>query len=87
MISSKNKRVEITLSPTDLELLTSLSIRFKCSKSQIISQALTVLSSKKKHVLNIVYSVSKNDNNINQEEIDNTNVSEEEFNEAMKIFS
>lgn len=51
----KNKRTEITLSPEDYELLLSLTLRFNCSKSEIVKQALYVLSSKKQHDLHLMF--------------------------------
>lgn len=51
----KNKRTEITLSPEDYELLLSLCLRFNCNKSEIVKQALYVLSSKKKHDLHLMF--------------------------------
>lgn len=56
----KNKRTEITLSPEDYELLLSLCLRFNCSKSEIVKQALYVLSSKKKHDLHLMFRESFN---------------------------
>lgn len=51
----KNKRTEITLSPEDYELLLSLTLRYNCSKSDIVKQALYCLSSKKKHDVHLMF--------------------------------
>lgn len=55
MINKKNKRLEITLTQDEWELLNSLSIRFNINKSAVIKQALKVFASKRKHYLTISY--------------------------------
>ena len=55
MIANKNKRLEITLTSEELDLLNSLSSRFNITKTQVIKQALKVFASKRKHYLTISY--------------------------------
>lgn len=65
MVGKNKKRLEITLTTEDLELLNSLSLRFNISKSNVIKQALKILASKKKHI----YTVALYDNKAKDEEI------------------
>lgn len=51
MINPKNKRVMITLTEEDTQLLESLSTRYNKSKSEIIKWALNILAAKKRHNL------------------------------------
>ena len=59
MISDKNKRIEITLSKEDAELLNSLSLRFHITKSETIRQALKIFAAKRKHIYQIKITESK----------------------------
>ena len=56
MINKNNKNFQITLDPESAELLESLAVRFKTSKSIVIRNALKVYSSKKNHFIKINYS-------------------------------
>lgn len=53
MVGKNKKRLEITLTTEDLELLNSLSLRFNISKSNVIKQALKVFASKRKHCYSV----------------------------------
>ena len=53
MVGKNKKRLEITLTTEDLELLNSLSHRFNISKSNVIKQALKVFAAKRKHCYSI----------------------------------
>ena len=55
-INKNNKNFQITLDPESAELLESLAVRFKTSKSIVIRNALKVYSSKKNHFIKINYS-------------------------------
>lgn len=58
MINPKNKRIEITLSSEELELLKSICLRFNISKSRAFSQALKVFAAKRKHIITLSYKES-----------------------------
>lgn len=55
-INKNNKNFQITLDPESAELLESLAVRFKTSKSIIIRNALKVYASKKVHFIRMTYS-------------------------------
>lgn len=55
MINQKNKRIELTLSNEEVELLNSICLRFNISKSRAISQALKVFAAKRKHIITLSY--------------------------------
>lgn len=70
MVGKNKKRLEITLTAEDLELLNSLSLRFNISKSNVIRQALKILASKKKHIYTVALYESKDkDEEITEEMI------------------
>ena len=52
-ISKNKKRLEISLSREDTELLNSLSLRFNITKSETIRQALRIFASKRKHIYQV----------------------------------
>lgn len=55
MIKSENKRVQLTLDPESIELLTTICLRFNITKTQAIKQALKVFASKRKHQITLIY--------------------------------
>lgn len=55
-INKNNKNFQITLDPESAELLESLAVRFKTSKSIVIRNALKVYASKKVHYIRMSYS-------------------------------
>ena len=55
MINKNNKNFQITLDPESAELLESLAVRFKTSKSIVIRNALKVYSSKKCHSIKMTF--------------------------------
>lgn len=56
MINKNNKNFQITLDPESAQLLESLAVRFKTSKSIIIRNTLKVYAAKKSHSIKINYS-------------------------------
>lgn len=56
MINKNNKNFQITLDPESAEILETLAVRFKTSKSIIIRNALKVYASKKTHFIKVAYS-------------------------------
>ena len=56
MINKNNKNFQITLDPESANILESLAVRFRTSKSIIIRNALKVYSSKKLHYIKISFS-------------------------------
>ena len=56
MINKNNKNFQITLDPESAQLLESLAVRFKTSKSIIIRNALKVYAAKKNHHIKLSYS-------------------------------
>ena len=56
MINKNNKNFQITLDPESAELLESLAVRFKTSKSIVIRNALKVYASKKVHFIRMSFS-------------------------------
>ena len=55
-INKNNKNFQITLDPESAQLLESLAVRFKTSKSIIIRNALKVYAAKKNHHIKMSYS-------------------------------
>ena len=60
-ISNKNKRLEITLTEEEMNLLNSISNRFNITKTQAIKQALKVFAAKRKHYMTISYKAIEED--------------------------
>ena len=56
MINKNNKNFQITLDPESAQILESLAVRFKTSKSIIIRNALKVYAGHKKHYIKLNYS-------------------------------
>ena len=56
MINKNNKNFQITLDPESAQLLESLAVRFKTSKSIIIRNSLKVYAGHKKHFIKLAYS-------------------------------
>lgn len=56
MINKNNKNFQITLDPESANILETLAIRFKTSKSIIIRNALKVYAARKTHNIKLVYS-------------------------------
>lgn len=61
MIAKNKKRLEITLSLEDSQLLETLASRFNISKSDCVRQALKVFASKRHHKYSIIIDESKKD--------------------------
>lgn len=61
MIAKNKKRLEITLSLEDSQLLDSLASRFNISKSDCIRQALKIFASKRHHRYSVIIDESKKD--------------------------
>lgn len=61
MISNNKKRIEITLSNEDWELLNSLCFRFNITKSEAIKQCLKVFAASRKHIFTISYRAKQED--------------------------
>ena len=56
MINKNNKNFQITLDPESANILETLAVRLKTSKSIIIRNALKVYASKKYHSIKLQYS-------------------------------
>lgn len=55
MIKSENKRIQLTLDPESINLLTTICLRFNITKTQAIKQALKVFAAKRKHQITVIY--------------------------------
>lgn len=63
MIGKNKKRIEITLSNEDNQMLESLSSRFNITKSEVIRQAIKIFASKHRHVYKVYIQESKLEEN------------------------
>lgn len=84
MINPKNKRIEITLSNEELELLNSICLRFNISKSRAISQALKIFAAKRKHIITLSYKESEEDSTNKKTDTKMTPEDIEEWKKALK---
>ncbi len=71
MINKNNKNFQITLDPESAQLLESLAVRFKTSKSIIIRNALKVYAAKKNHHIKLSYSTLQE---VEQTELKSSNI-------------
>lgn len=72
MVGKNKKRLEISLSLEDAELLNSLSLRFNITKSDVIRQSLKVFAAKRKHLYQVRISEAKKYIEPKSNEIDNS---------------
>lgn len=90
MINKQKKRLEITLTNEDIELLNSLASRFNITKSNVIKQALKVFAAKRKHIFTISYKQAtkcfdfNDDNNYYEPQKNSEEISDEEWNKLFE---
>ena len=87
MINKNNKNFQITLDPESANILESLAVRFKTSKSIVIRNALKVYSSKKNHFIKVSYStlqeVEQTELKPSSKKVIDQEVSDEEWNNML----